>query len=148
MQLAIIENGTVTKVGDYRELFPSTSFTDSGPADWWLAENSAKRVNNFKSYNSATQRLSSCAPYVEGEWVYTVEVINKTQEEIDSDNAIKAIQVRAKRNQLLSDTDWRFRSDMSPTQEWIDYCQALRDITGQAGFPSTVEWPAVPGTGV
>lgn len=52
--------------------------------------------------------------------------------------------VRADRNQRLSDTDWRFRSDMTPSQAWKDYCQALRDVPAQAGFPHNVQWPNKP----
>ena len=52
--------------------------------------------------------------------------------------------VRADRNQRLADTDWRFRSDMTPSQEWKDYCQALRDVPAQAGFPHNVQWPNKP----
>lgn len=52
-----------------------------------------------------------------------------------------AAEVRDSRNRLLSDTDWRFRSDLTPSQAWIDYCQELRDITTQSGFPYTVLWP-------
>ena len=52
--------------------------------------------------------------------------------------------VRRTRNQRLSETDWRFRSDMTPSQAWIDYCQALRDITTQEGFPWNVQWPEKP----
>ncbi len=55
-----------------------------------------------------------------------------------------AVSVRTERSKLLSDTDWRFRSDMTPSQEWVDYCQALRDVTAQAGFPWAVEWPIKP----
>lgn len=58
---------------------------------------------------------------------------------------IKADEVRAQRNKLLADTDWRFRSDMTPSQDWIDYCQALRDIPSQEGFPENVTWPEQPG---
>lgn len=148
MQIAIVQNNQVVRIGDYKEIFNYVSFPSTGPDDGFLAENSALRVNVFKEYDAATQKLVAAEPYVENGWVYTVNVASKTQEEIDADNASKAARVRAQRNKLLSDTDWRFRSDMNPTQEWIDYCQALRDITGQAGFPSTVEWPAVPGTGV
>jgi hypothetical protein len=43
-----------------------------------------------------------------------------------------------------TETDWRFRSDLSPSQEWIDYCQALRDIPQQEGFPFDVQWPISP----
>jgi hypothetical protein len=52
--------------------------------------------------------------------------------------------VRTQRYQLLTATDWRFRSDLTPSQEWKDYCQALRDITAQEGFPWTVTWPEMP----
>ena len=52
--------------------------------------------------------------------------------------------VRQQRNALLAETDWRFRSDLTPSQEWIDYCQALRDIPQQAGFPDNVTWPKKP----
>jgi hypothetical protein len=52
--------------------------------------------------------------------------------------------VRTERNKLLAETDWRFRVDMTPTQEWIDYCQHLRDITLQDGFPLEVQWPTQP----
>jgi hypothetical protein len=67
--------------------------------------------------------------------VFTVEVIPDEE---------KAGQVRAARNDLLAATDWRFRSDMNPSQAWIDYCQALRDVTAQAGFPWDIEWPVKP----
>lgn len=55
-----------------------------------------------------------------------------------------ASDVRAERNKRLAETDWRFRVDMTPSQEWIDYCQALRDLTQQEGFPLSVEWPTEP----
>jgi len=59
-------------------------------------------------------------------------------------NTRKAIEVRAERDAKLSETDWRFRSDMTPSQAWKDYCQALRDVPSQAGFPWTIEWPVAP----
>ena len=55
-----------------------------------------------------------------------------------------AVDIRSERSKLLSDTDWRFRSDLTPSSEWVDYCQALRDITLQDGFPLAVEWPPIP----
>jgi hypothetical protein len=56
----------------------------------------------------------------------------------------QAKSVRTTRNTKLSETDWRFRSDLTPSQAWKDYCQALRDVPSQAGFPWTIEWPVVP----
>ena len=59
-------------------------------------------------------------------------------------DAEQAKSVRSSRDAKLSETDWRFRSDMTPSQAWKDYCQALRDVPSQAGFPWTIEWPTQP----
>jgi hypothetical protein len=59
-------------------------------------------------------------------------------------NNRKAAEVRAERDTKLSNTDWRFRSDMTPSQAWKDYCQALRDVPAQEGFPWTITWPVAP----
>ena len=59
-------------------------------------------------------------------------------------NDRKAIEVRAERNAKLAATDWRFRNDMTPSQAWKDYCQALRDVPLQSGFPWTITWPDAP----
>jgi hypothetical protein len=37
-------------------------------------------------------------------------------------------EVRERRNRELKNSDWRFMSDQSPSQEWIDYRQFLRDL--------------------
>jgi hypothetical protein len=59
-------------------------------------------------------------------------------------NAEAAAAVRATRDSLIAATDWRFRSDLLPSQAWKDYCQALRDVTDQAGFPNKIVWPTQP----
>jgi hypothetical protein len=59
-------------------------------------------------------------------------------------DAEQAKSVRQTRDDKLSETDWRFRSDMTPSQEWKDYCQALRDVPLQSGFPWTITWPDAP----
>ena len=59
-------------------------------------------------------------------------------------DAEQAKSVRATRDTKLAETDWRFRSDMTPSQAWKDYCQALRDVPAQAGFPWTITWPDAP----
>ena len=56
-----------------------------------------------------------------------------------------ASQIRQERNTLLSDCDWTQVSDAPVNQAaWQTYRQALRDITAQAGFPYSVEWPTKP----
>ena len=61
-----------------------------------------------------------------------------------SKDAEQAKSVRASRDEKLSATDWRFRSDMTPSQAWKDYCQALRDVPAQDGFPWAITWPDAP----
>lgn len=55
-----------------------------------------------------------------------------------------AAEIKTERNKRLYLSDWRFRSDMTPSQAWKDYCQALRDVPQQAGFPYSFTWPVEP----
>lgn len=59
--------------------------------------------------------------------------------------------LRMERDKIIAQTDWRFRSDLSPSQAWIDYCQALRDLPATAtpsldenGNLTNVTWPTPP----
>ena len=56
-----------------------------------------------------------------------------------------AAEARAKRNTLLAASDWTQVLDAPVDQTaWAVYRQALRDITSQAGFPTTIDWPVAP----
>ena len=75
--------------------------------------------------------------------------ISEKQKEIENLEAIRIM--REERNRLLQETDWRFRSDLTPSQEWIDYSQALRDLPSTAspklndnGQLTNVTWPTKP----
>jgi hypothetical protein len=79
----------------------------------------------------------------------TVEGVTTTAAEHEvaykaSKDAEQAKSVRSSRDTKLAETDWRFRSDMTPSQAWKDYCQALRDVPTQSGFPWTITWPVEP----
>jgi hypothetical protein len=53
---------------------------------------------------------------------------------------------RVRRNNLLQETDWTQGKDVpdAVSSQWTTYRQALRDITNQSGFPSTINWPQKP----
>ena len=72
MQIAILTSPIT--VGDYRELFSNTSFNSSGPSDEFLTANNAKKVTLFKAHDRLTQKLVSCAPYDDGEFVSMAQV--------------------------------------------------------------------------
>lgn len=145
MQIAIIENGNVKQMGDYRQLFPNTSFPSTGPDEEFLTENSAMVVTVWKQYDSQMQKLTPVEPYIEDNQVFTVVVEDKTQEELDAQTASIAANVRSTRNRLLSESDWTQVED-APVDKatWATYRQALRDITSQEGFPLNVEFPQIP----
>lgn len=56
--------------------------------------------------------------------------------------------VRKKRDALIAESDWRViratETGVPISQEWIDYRQALRDISNQEGFPKEITWPTEP----
>lgn len=146
MEIAIIQNGSIT-VGDYKALFPNTSFPASGPSDEFLSSNGAKKLNRFKTHDRLTQKLVACAAYDDGEFVSVVEVVSLTADEIQAAKDSAMAQLRSTRNNLLSSCDWTQIPDCSIANktEWATYRQALRD------FPDTVtdarqsvEWPHDP----
>ena len=57
--------------------------------------------------------------------------------------AAEAASVRADRDKRIALTDWTALSDVTMTAEMAAYRKALRDITDQAGFPQSVEFPEV-----
>jgi hypothetical protein len=60
-------------------------------------------------------------------------------------DAEQAKSVRQNRNDKLKDSDWTQIADSTADkQAWATYRQALRDVTGQEGFPWTVKWPEQP----
>ena len=79
----------------------------------------------------------------------TEKEINDKIVELDSAEPLKLL--REERNKRLQETDWRFRSDLTPSQEWIDYSQALRDLPSTAspeldeqGNLTNITWPMKP----
>ena len=60
-------------------------------------------------------------------------------------DADQATSVRASRTQMLKDSDWTQIADSTADKAaWATYRQALRDISSQAGFPWTIDWPVQP----
>lgn len=145
MQIAILTNPIT--VGDYRELFSNTSFPTSGPSDEFLTANNAKKVNAFKAHDRLTQKLVSCSPYDDGEFVSVVQVESLSAEEIQADKDRAMIQLRATRNTLLTVCDWTQIPDCTiPNKtEWATYRQALRDFpTTVSDARVTIDWPHNP----
>ena len=52
--------------------------------------------------------------------------------------------LRAKRNQLLAETDYLALSDVTLSTEMAEYRQALRDLPDNTSDPANPTWPVKP----
>jgi hypothetical protein len=144
MKIAIIENSQILSHGEHTEVFPNVSFPPEGLDLMWAQERNAYQIQSDKTH-SQTEKLTFVEPYIEDGVVFDVIVEAKTQDELDAEKTQKANEVRYKRNTLLTQSDWTQLAD-APVDNlaWAVYRQSLRDITLQAGFPFTVDFPVAP----
>jgi hypothetical protein len=146
MQIAILTSPIT--VGDYRELFGNTSFNGNGPTDEFLTANNSKKVTLFKAHDRLTQKLVSCAPYDDGEFVSMTQVESMTAAEIQSAKDSAMAKIRSQRNELLKACDWTQIADCTITNKaaWTTYRQTLRDLPSAiTGDPRTFnDWPHDP----
>ena len=144
MKIAIIENNQILSHGEHTEVFPNVSFPPEGLDLMWAQERNAYQIQSDKVH-SQTEKLTSVEPYIENGVVFDVIVEVKTQDELDAEKTQKANEVRYRRNMLLTQSDWTQLAD-APVDNlaWAVYRQSLRDITLQAGFPFTVDFPVAP----
>lgn len=138
-----ITNGVPEKytIGQFRRDNPNVSYPKTIPLSF-LAEQDVYPLTetNKPSFDILTQNCVEGTPeYVNGAWLKTWVVENRPQEEAEA-------RIRSRRNDLISETDWRVLPDQTPSQAWLDYRQALRDVTDQEGFPYSVTWPIDPDT--
>jgi hypothetical protein len=146
MEIAIIKNGSIT-VGDYKTLFPNTSFPASGPSDEFLSSNGAKKLNRFKEHNRLTEKLVVCDAYDDGEFVSIVEVKKLTAKEVTAAKDSAMANLRSQRDRMLSECDWTQIPDCTIPKkaEWATYRQALRDLPSSVTDARLqIEWPHDP----
>ena len=140
MQIAIIKDNKVEKIGEHRELFKNVAFPKSGPPADWMTENSVMPVTMSRSYDRMTQKSTSVDPYIEDNVVYLHKIESLTdsektaaQTEVDNQTAFRN---REERNRRLAETDYMALSDVTMSNDWKTYRQALRDITTHSNWPA------------
>ena len=103
--------------------------------------------------------INNCLSFSDGVWSIAIQdsydsslesAKNKRREEQER----LALDARATRDKLLLDSDWvtvravdqnaQDGLGINVPQVWLDYRQSLRDISSQAGFPNSINWPAKP----
>jgi len=126
---------------------PNTSFPNNLSEDE-LAEWGVLPVvpQNPPDHDPATENLNQANPtYIRGQWQQAWAVSAASPEEVAERLEQQSSLMRQERNQRLEASDWTQLPD-APANigTWATYRQALRDVTGQNGFPWAVIWPAQP----
>ena len=132
-------------VTDLRFETPNTSFpsqlsaddlSDFGLVPVALTEQPALDYTKNVERSAVNQRAG---------WIETWLVSDASPAEVSERMYNKARAVRVKRNDMLTDSDGTQIADAPVNQAaWAGYRQALRDISGQPGFPWTITWPEAP----
>ena len=155
MALVKIENGAVShypySIGMLRRDNKNVSFPKAIP-DETLAEFGVYLVTvaDKPDYDERTHRISqSSAPALSGgSWVVGWNTEAKTADEVQEYDDAAAASVRKERDNLLAASDWvvimHTEKGTNIPADWEIYRQALRDVTGQTGFPNNVTYPTKP----
>ena len=76
--------------------------------------------------------------------VVTGEVTTETFEAPSIPDSVYLEKLRARRNQLLAETDYLALSDVTLSTEMAEYRQALRDLPANTSDPANPTWPVKP----
>lgn len=128
---------------------PSTSFpatlTDDLLAAWNIYP---VTIAPEPSFDRATQFVvdNEAPALVDGVWTLGFTVVDRTAEDLASEQAAIEGTNRQRRNALLAETDYLALSDNTLTAAMSAYRQALRDITTHANWPNLnpADWPVKP----
>lgn len=167
MQIRIRESGAVMYESEFRALHPNTSMPQQ-LSEELLNEFGADVVFEGPQASGGTVYQYSQAQGVEqinGKW-YTKHILGPVFTDTTDEagnvtsaaaneaaykaakDADQAKSVRATRDSKLAESDWRVikAAETSTTLDaaWATYRQALRDVTGQSGFPWAITWPDAP----
>lgn len=152
MKLTIIRDMGLVHVDGrgHDELDLSSVPADVHAVQWDGSSGEIEYVSNDVP-NEAITALPSWAESIANERkaVIDAEIAEEKKAEADRiayENSAegKADAARSKRDNLLAETDWTANSDVTMSAEMAEYRQALRDITDQAGFPESIDWPTKP----
>jgi len=168
MQVRIRETGAVMYIDEFR----AYQHTHSGPSWGTTTEEILNSLGadvvleGAQATGGTVYQYSQAAgvEQIDGKWYTkyvlgpvfidtTVEGVTTTAAEHEAaykaqKDAEQAKSVRASRDSKLAECDWRVikAAETATTLDsaWATYRQALRDVTGQSGFPWTITWPDAP----
>ena len=170
MEIRIRQSGAVMFWNEFRELLlaqnPSELITVAPQTEEWLNAHGADLVYEGPQATGGTVYQYSMRQgvvqigdkwhinYVLGPIFTDTEATEFQPAQTAAENEVaykamkdaeQATNVRTSRNGMLKDCDWTQIADSTADKTaWATYRQALRDVTGQTGFPWTITWPTQP----
>ena len=136
---AIVKDKEIINVGEITVLFPNTSFPSSGDYGDFIKENDLYPVVTDLDYDSNTEKLVPCAPYIKSKKVYNVEVQPISAED-QKDILLAHIDF-----ELISTEGLETKSDLSAKdkQAWVKYREKL-NLLKEYSNVSEITWPEKP----
>ena len=111
----------------------SQALTSLGVTEWVLRgePQSFEEFNEmFRKVTGADKNGSAIESADPKEWGVTWKQVSDEKKKLEDAEPMRVL--REKRTQMLSESDWMANSDVTMTDEWKTYRQALRDITKDA----------------
>ena len=118
-----------------------------GITEWVLRgepTNADEFASMFKKVIGTTDNGSAIESDNSADWPegLTWDAVESKRNELTAAEPMK--ELRAERDRLIAATDWWASSDLTMTEEQIEYRQALRDITETFQNLDSVIWPDKP----
>lgn len=98
--------------------------------------------NYYKEVAGVTEDGSAIFVENPADFSVTWDQVNAKFQELLAAEPLRIL--RKERDRLIAETDWWVVPDRTPTQEQLDYRQALRDITDSYSSLDDVVWPEKP----
>ena len=136
---AIVKDKEIISIGEITVLFPNTSFPSNGEYGDFLKDNDVYPVVTDLEYDSNTEKLVPCDPYIKSKKVYNVKV-----EPISAEDQ-KDILLAHIDFELISTEGLETKSDLSAKdkQAWVKYREKLNLLKSHSNI-SQVTWPEKP----
>jgi len=136
---AVVENNQIKSIGDITILFPNTSFPSTEEYGDFLKDNNLYPVTTSLEYNSNTEKLVPCEPYLQSGKVYNVRVESISIED-QKDILLAHIDF-----ELISTEGLETKSDLSAKdkQAWVQYREKL-NLLKEYSNVSEITWPEKP----
>ena len=121
------------------------ALTELGVKEWVLRGNPTTKeefASMYAKVTGADANGTAIESTKESDWGVTWEEVVAKRDGLIAGEPMRLL--REERNMRIAKSDWMANSDVTMSDEWKTYRQALRDITKSATSLDDVTWPTEP----